>query len=248
MTAIAKRVATVPAQMSETEALFHVIERAATNPGIDIEKMERLIQMQARVIARNDEREFNEALTDAQSEMSPVAADCRNPQTRSKYASYAALDRALRPIYTKHRFSLSFNTSPDAPDQCIRVLCDVSRGGHTRRYQTDMPADGKGAKGGDVMTKTHAHGSAMSYGMRYLLKMIFNVAIGDDDDDGNSANISVKPIDEKQIMEITDMIEASGANRAKFLEYLKIDAIESLPASRYDDAMAKLKAKAARNV
>ena len=28
----------------------------------------------------------------------------------------------------------------------------------------------------------------MSYGMRYLLKMIFNVAIGLDDDDGNSAS------------------------------------------------------------
>lgn len=248
MTAIAKRAAAAPAQMSETEALFHVIERAATNPNIDIEKMERLIQMQERVIARNDEREFNNAFTAAQSEMSPIAADCRNPQTRSKYASYAALDRVLRPIYTKHGFSLSFNTSPDAPDQYIRVTCDVMRGGHARHYQADVPADGKGAKGGDVMTKTHATGAAMSYGMRYLLKMIFNVAIGEDDDDGNSAGVREKSIDEKQAMKISDMIEASGANRAKFLEYLKVDAIENLPASRYDDAMAKLKAKAARNV
>lgn len=52
-------------------------------------------------------------------------------------------------------------------------------------YQIDMPADGKGAKGGDVMTKTHATGAAASYGMRYLLKMIFNVAIGEEDRDGN---------------------------------------------------------------
>jgi hypothetical protein len=35
------------------------------------------------------------------------------------------------------------------------------------------------------MTKTHATGAATSYGMRYLLKMIFNVAVGEDDDDGN---------------------------------------------------------------
>ena len=32
--------------------------------------------------------------------------------------------------------------------------------------------------------KTHAVGAGMSYGMRYLLKMIFNIAIGEDDDDG----------------------------------------------------------------
>jgi ribosomal protein L37AE/L43A len=50
-----------------------------------------------------------------------------------------------------------------------------------------MPADGKGAKGNDVMTKTHAAGAAGSYGARYLLKGIFNVAIGENDDDGNGA-------------------------------------------------------------
>ncbi len=48
-----------------------------------------------------------------------------------------------------------------------------------------MPADGKGAKGGDVMTKTHAVGAAKSYGKRYLLKDIFNIAIGEEDTDGN---------------------------------------------------------------
>ena len=37
------------------------------------------------------------------------------------------------------------------------------------------------------MTKTHAAGSALTYGQRYLLKMIFNIAIGSDDD-GNAAS------------------------------------------------------------
>ena len=35
------------------------------------------------------------------------------------------------------------------------------------------------------MTKTHATGAATQYGMRYLLKMIFNVAVGENDKDGN---------------------------------------------------------------
>jgi hypothetical protein len=58
--------------------------------------------------------------------------------------------------------------------------------GATRRYQIDMPIDTKGARGGDVMTRTHATGSAFSYGKRYLLIGMFNLAIGDDDD-GNAA-------------------------------------------------------------
>jgi hypothetical protein len=35
-----------------------------------------------------------------------------------------------------------------------------------------MPGDGKGAKGGDVMTKTHATGAALSYGQRYLAECV----------------------------------------------------------------------------
>jgi hypothetical protein len=120
------------------------------------------------------EQAFNIALADAQTEMHPVATDSDNPQTRSRYASYAALDRAVRPIYAGHGFALSFNTADAPGPEQARIVCDVSHvGGDTRRYHIDMPVDGKGARGGDVMTKTHAMGSGISYGMRYLLRMIF---------------------------------------------------------------------------
>ena len=49
------------------------------------------------LLADEAEQAFNEAMTRAQAEMRPVARDANNPQTRSKYASYVALDRALRP-------------------------------------------------------------------------------------------------------------------------------------------------------
>lgn len=168
-------------------------ERMAADPNVSVEKLERLMAMKERIDARTAETAFNAAMAEAQAEMEPVNADASNPSTHSKYASYEALDRALRPIYTKHGFALSFNTG-DAPTDYVRVLCDVTHiDGHAKTYKADMPADGKGAKGGDVMTKTHAVGSAMSYGMRYLLKMIFNVAVGEDDDDGNKASGKATP-------------------------------------------------------
>lgn len=165
-----------------------VFERLARDPGVDVDKLERLMQMHERATARRAEEEFNAAMSEAQTDMRPVAADADNPQTRSRYASYNALDRALRPIYTRHGFGLSFDTGQESPAGWVRVLCYVThKGGHARTYHVDMPADGKGAKGGDVMTKTHAAGAAMSYGARYLLKGIFNISIGEDDDDGNGA-------------------------------------------------------------
>lgn len=169
-----------------TDPLINMIERAARDQSIDIDKLERLIAMAERQRATAAEQAFNEAMNAAQSEIEPVRKDCANSQTRSKYASYSALDGDVRPIYVKHGFSLSFNTGDAKKEEDIRVFCSISRGGHTRLYQIDMPADGKGAKGSDVMTKTHATGSGVSYGMRYLLKMIFNIS--EYDDDGNAAS------------------------------------------------------------
>jgi hypothetical protein len=177
------------APVAESSALM--FERLLKDTSVDVDKLERFMQLQERQRAISAKDAFNAALSAAQAEMRPVAADASNPQTKSRYASYEALDRALRPIYTKHGFALSFNTG-DAPlPDFVRVLCDVTHAaGHEKPYKIDMPSDGKGAKGGDVMTKTHAAGSAVSYGMRYLLKMIFNVAVGEDDDDGNRASVS----------------------------------------------------------
>jgi hypothetical protein len=173
------------APMADAMQMF---ERWATDPNASVEKIERLMALWERGEARKAEGLFNAAMATAQKAMKSVAADAYNPQTKSKYASYEALDRALRPIYTEHGFGLSFDSGDGAPDLHVRVLCYVTHGGgHSRTYKLDMPADGKGAKGGDVMTKTHATGSAMSYGQRYLLKMIFNIAVGEGDDDGNRA-------------------------------------------------------------
>src|SRR6185436_2890422 len=171
----------------EIEPMLALVERATRDQTGDGEKMEKLLAMAERLQAKRAESEYDQAMNAAQSEMQPVARDSDNPQTRSRYVSYGALDRAVRPIYTAHGFSLSFGTRATGPDR-VTITCRVShRAGHTERVEIEMPADGKGAKGGDVQTKTHATGSAVSYGMRYLLKMIFNIAVGEYDDDGNAA-------------------------------------------------------------
>ena len=187
----------------------------SNNAAIDV--IERLAALQEKSLARMAEQEFNTAMTAAQAELGRVAPDLTNPQTHSQYASYAAIDRRIRPIYTKHGFSLSFDSGDiDKPDTVL-VRCYVShRAGHTRTYHAPpMPADGKGAKGSDVMTKTHATGSAMSYGMRYLLKYIFNVAIGQEDDDGNGASNGSHITDERAVECLDWITNASSVDELK---------------------------------
>jgi hypothetical protein len=181
------------APVSEATAIISVIERAARDPSVDIVKLKELFAMRKEIAMEVAEAAFNRAMTEAQAEMRPIAADANNPQTHSKYASYAQLDKSLRPIYTKHGFAISYDEADSPKAEHIRVLAYVSHtAGFTRTYRTDMPADGKGAKGGDVMTKTHATGAAKQYGMRYLLKGIWNVAVGEDDQDGNDPTTKVQ--------------------------------------------------------
>jgi len=172
------------------DAFALMLERLATNPAADVDKLRALVELHERAEQRTAERAFNEAMTAAQGDMQSVAVNAYNAQTKSKYATYQALDAAVRPIYARHGFGLSFTTERTDREAEVRIVCLVShRSGYVRRYEIEMPADGKGAKGGDVMTRTHATGAAVQYGMRYLLRMIFNVATGEkaEDDDGNAA-------------------------------------------------------------
>lgn len=229
----------------ETGAILDMIVRAATDPAVDVDKMERLMAMHERLLARQAESQFNNAMMKTQAETRAVVADSNNPQTKSRYASYLALDRALRPLYTKNGFSLSFDSGDGAPEGYVRVLCYVGhKDGHTRTYRADMPADGKGAKGGDVMTKTHAAGSAFTYGQRYLLKLIFNVAISEDDDDGNAAGAHTIDAEQKEIL--VELLRETGADTKAFLSYMKAPTLDELPAAKFASAKAALEKKKAK--
>lgn len=229
----------VPSE-GEAATLMTVISRAAADPDFDIGKMERLMQMHQQIQAQKALEAYNSAMSAAQAEMGPISTDALNPQTKSRYASYAQLDRALRPIYTKHGFALSFNEGETDKPAHVRVLCKVSHsGGHVEPFKKDMPADGKGAKGGDVMTLTHAAGAAMSYGMRYILKGVFNVAVGEEDKDGNTAEY----IGPGQAADIRALLTEVNANEQSFLRTIKAQSIETIYAAAYPTVVGILEAK-----
>ena len=220
----------------------------AANPQLDVEKLKALIGMKREADQDKARSEFHAALQAAQSEMGTIAADAFNKQTQSKYATYAKLDRVLRPIYNKHGFGLSFDTADCPRDHYVRVVCSVSHaGGFTKDYHIDMPADGKGAKGGDVMTLTHAIGAGTAYGMRYLLKMIFNVRVGDEDTDGNAPEDDVD--DPKGFQDWIDDMNAAADEGLPVLQAAWAKSSKTFKehtAKHYQKEWEALKAKAAK--
>lgn len=230
---------TIPAPVvSESGSVLAIIERAARDPSVDIGKMRELLAMRNEMQAAEAKREFHGAMTAAQIEMRPVLVNALNSQTNSRYVTFEALDGAIRPIYTRHGFALSFGTDNSPLADHIRITCQISHiAGHSESRHIDMPCDGKGAKGGDVMTKTHAVGAATSYGRRYLESMIFNLTITKDDDgNGASPGDMAMSITADQFRELQELLEESGSKESDMLKYLKAESVEGLTLAQYAKA------------
>ena len=157
------------------------------NAAIDV--IERLAALQEKAMIRESEIQFDEALNRCQAKLERVSADATNTEAHNaKYATYGKLDKIVRPIYTAEGFSLSFGEKDCPTPGKTRFVAYLSRSGVTREYLKDLTPSTKGPKGGDVMTPIHADASADSYAKRYMLKNIFNIAIGEDDNDGNGTD------------------------------------------------------------
>lgn len=175
----------LPATASDSATLLQVIARASTDPTVDIAKMERLVAMHHEMEDRHQSRAFADAMNRVQAALPTVTKDAKNDHTRSRYAKLENIIETINPIITGNGFAVSFGTADGAPIGHYRVTCVLSHSaGHLRSYQADVPADAAGSQGKTNKTPIQAFGSAMTYARRYLMTMIFNVAIGEDDDDG----------------------------------------------------------------
>jgi hypothetical protein len=220
-------------------ALMDVITRAAKDPATDVDKLERLMAMYERITNRSAEQAFNEAMKLAQAEMPRIHKNKKNDHTKSTYSDLDAVIKTITPIYTKHGFALSFGTGDGAATGFYRVTCHVSHAaGHSRDYHADVPADTKGAKGGDTKTEMHGFGSSMSYGRRYLTLLIFNIATTDDND-GNAGG----SLTDAQIEALDKMILETKCDVTKFLKFMGVQAVYEIPAKHFNKARVALEAR-----
>lgn len=219
----------IVASQPEAQSVMELVMRAVKDPECDPAKMMQLLELSRQIRADEAAQAYSIAMVAAQKEMDPVRTNAANKQTSSRYATYDALNNAIRPIYSKHGFAVSWDTGGDGPMDHVRVLANVMHeSGHTKVYHFDIPADGKGAKGGDVQTKTHAAGSAFKYGRRYLLGGIFDIVIWDGtDDDGNAAGGSGL-ITADQMEDLKLVIDRTGSDPEKVCKHFSLESMSQI--------------------
>jgi len=231
----------IPVQaVSQADSFLATIQQAASDPTVDMDKMERLYGMYKDVKANEARMAYNAAMAACQAEMPPIEKTHFSKQTKSHNAKIEDIIRAIKPVYTKHGFSVSIYPVKDAPEGFIRAAADVSHaGGDMRHFEYDNPIDDRGIAGTANKTQTHGRASGFTYAERYLMGMIFMLEITfvGQDDDGNSAEKEIKRITDEQALEIDAMITDNDLDREKFMRWVKqaiwVDAIEDIPADWY---------------
>lgn len=240
------------AAASEAAALISMIERAASDPAIDIERIERMYAMYERAAERNAKSAYVSALADMQPNLpiigkrgtiSQNVKDDKGQKTgeqkaMTKYAKWEDVVEAIRPAMSEYGFSMSFRISQPTPDRIVVTGVLGHRDGHCEETTMSLPIDSSGAK-----NNVQGWGSSVSYGKRYTAFALLNIVARDEDDDGKAAG-AVETITEDQAVELVDIIEAVDADRTKFCAHFKIEKINDLRASDFETAKSALRRKA----
>lgn len=246
-TAVAERieqtnVATHPA--SDTTSLLQVISRAASDPSVDIDKMERLLQMHERLVEREARAAFTAALAAMQPKipvierkgMIRVPAKDGKTGHETPYALWEDINEAIRPLLAEHGFALTFRVKKDADR--VEVTGVLShREGHSEETTLSLPMDSTGSK-----NNVQAIGSSVQYGKRYTGSALLNITTRGEDDDGKAAGAAIA-INDQQREELTALLDDTATDEARFYAFFGIEYLAELPAKRFGEAKAMLETK-----
>lgn len=221
---------TLPA-VTPMQMLQMAIER-----GADVVMLEKLLALQERWEANEARKAFVTALA-AFKKTPPTVTKNKmagfgegNKRTEYKYATLDQVCDAICPALSEHGLSHRWETSQ--ADGKIRVACILTHVlGHSERVTLEAGADTSGSK-----NAIQAIGSAVAYLSRYTLLAITGLATEDDD-----AKVAVlDPISPEQKEELIALLRETNSDTRKFLAYIDADAIDEIPATKFNDARAAL--------
>lgn len=167
------------ATVTPMDGLAAVIERLAARPEVDVAKLEKIIELQERILRHEAEAEFNAAFAMMQPELPTIVERARTDKT--SYAPLEDIIEPIRPVLSKHGFSISHRTEWPEPTRVKVVGILTHRGGHSRNSEFLSAADQTGSK-----NAIQALGSAVSYGKRYTTKDLLCIVTREEDDDGET--------------------------------------------------------------
>ena len=249
----AKAVAKVkPAELApkvaqnESVALMDMIQRAARDPSISIERVEQMYSFYERVQASQSRKAFDAAMSAAKSK-TPIIKKNQSVSfgegtktTNYNHEDFAEIARTVDPILSENGLSYRFRVSSqiDAP---VMVTCVISHiDGHSEETTLSAGRDASGAK-----NAIQSIGSTLTYLQRYTLKAALGLAAAKDDDGKTSEKTvdDLAPVSGEQAEVLTALITETNTNIATFLKIAQAESVSDVLAKDYEGLKKLLTAK-----
>lgn len=175
------------------------------------------------------------ALVKALSEIGGVGKAADNTFFKSKYATLENVIDASKPILTANGITLiQFPSSFNQGAMSLETVLLHESGEWISGDEAFGVATGK--------ADPQAVGSALTYARRYAQMAVLNMPAVDDDGEASMPRNQPK-VTQKQVDTLEALIQDVGADRGRFLDYLKVNALGLLLASDYDRAVDALESK-----
>lgn len=185
----------MPAQQQETAAIMSMIERVAMSPDADINKLEKMFEMQQKAMDRNAKQSFTADLA-AMQESLPRVIEHGEGHNKAKFAKLEDINDAIRPVLHRYGFAVTFRIKHESNLVWITTVLS-HKGGHSEETAIPLAVDSTGSK-----NPVQAVGSSISYGKRYGICAMLNISTGDDVDGGLPTNVP------QNLPDITDALQS----------------------------------------
>ena len=235
-----------PAMQREPDSALMVAMQKGYEPAF----IEKMMELTERHEANEARKAYTKAMAEFKADPPEILKDAHvryenrtGDATEYDHATLGQVASAIGAALSKYGLSASWKT--DQNGQVI-VTCTITHElGHSESTSLSAAADSSGGK-----NAIQAIGSTVTYLQRYTLLALTGIAAKGVDDDGKGSE-PVEYITEKQLSQIVDMANESGTDAGKFLKYMAVKSLETIPATQFDKAMKalgdKLKAKQAKD-
>lgn len=216
--------------------------RFAVERGADVGTLERLVDLQERVEAREARAAFLRALAAFQ-DTCPEIPKNRSAEIASRqgtgfgygYADLPSIIRTIKKPLREHGLSYAWDASLDAANGVLNVVCILRHeSGHEERSSFPVPVDTKAP-----MSGAQKHGAALTYGRRQSLVAALGLLTADDIDGAALVGVE-RPASAETVADLDAKIKELGVDEKKLLEYVGITSMDNLnegQAERMNDAL-----------
>jgi len=211
-------------QDQETKAVAPIasaqglIEMAITS-GADIDKLERLMQLQERYDAKNAKSSYLQAVSMFQTKCPVIVT--KKQGHGYKYAPLGDIISQIKDLL--FYCGLSYRFEQQQEGSMTRVKCVISHiEGHSESLTMEGGPDNQMSKQGkQVKTDIQATGSTSTYLRRYTLTGALGIVTADEDSDGRvESSKKIEHCESSQVIKINELLDQVGMEHNAFGSFI----------------------------